>query len=128
MKIWFSMEQLTANTYSNVFRKINEFFYELKTYYKIVGFESSIWIFGLIYLAFFSPVDHTHFTFCPLANLGITFCPGCGLGHSITQIFHGKFIESFHTHPLGLFALIVILFRIYTLIKTNINNYKKAKA
>lgn len=104
------------------------FYHTVKKYFKIIGFESFIWISGLIYLAFFSPVGQTHFTICPIKNLGFDFCPGCGLGHSITQIFHGNFIESFHTHPLGFLALIIIAYRIYTLLKTNINHYKRAKA
>jgi hypothetical protein len=100
----------------------------IKKYFKIIGLEAFTWISGLIYLAFFSPVAQTHFTICPIKNMEFDFCPGCGLGHSITQIFHGYFIESFHTHPLGFFALIVIAFRIFTLLKTNINHFNKAQA
>lgn len=100
----------------------------IKKYFDLIGFEALIWITGLIYLAFLSPVDQTHFTICPLANAGFEYCPGCGLGHSITQFFHGKFIQSFNTHPLGFFALIIIIYRTFTIIKNNITNFKKAKA
>jgi len=103
-------------------------YFSLKKYFNLIGFETLIWITGLIYLALFSPVDQTHFTICPLANAGIDFCPGCGLGHSITQFFHGNFVQSFQTHPLGFFAVIIIIHRIYTLLKTNIINNKKAAA
>lgn len=122
------MQELVLNKISNSDLKRYRFYIFLKKYFKFIGFESLIWIAGLIYLAFFSPIDQTHFTICPLANMGLDFCPGCGLGHSITQLFHGNFVDSFNTHPLGLFALIIILYRIYTLLKTNFINIKKAKA
>lgn len=103
-------------------------YFQLRKYSNLIGFETVIWITGLLYLAFISSLDQTHFTICPIKNLGFEFCPGCGLGHSITQLFHGNFVQSFHTHPLGFFALIIIIHRIYTLLKTNIINYKKATA
>jgi len=91
--------------------------------WKIIGFEALIWILGLTYLAFFNFTGTTHFTICPLANLGIDFCPGCGLGNSISYLFKGDFIASFHSHPLGIFALIIITFRIITIIKNNWRRY-----
>jgi hypothetical protein len=122
------MVDLAVNRKSSGYREKFRFYFTVKKYFKIVSLEAFIWISGLVYLAFFSSVDQTHFTFCPIKNMGFDFCPGCELGHSITQIFHGNFIESFHTHPLGIFAMIIISFRIRTLIKTNINHYKRAKA
>lgn len=103
-------------------------YFTIKKYSSIVGFEAFIWITGLIYLIFFSTVEQTHFTICPLKNAGIEFCPGCGLGHSITLFFHGHFTESFHAHPLGFIAVVIIIHRIYTLLKTNITINKKAAA
>ena len=122
------MEDLVLNKISSSAQRKFQLYFILKNYFKIVGLEATIWIIGLSYLAFFSPVNETHFTICPLKNAGIDFCPGCGLGHSITQIFHGNFIQSFNTHPLGFFAILVIIHRIYSLIKKNIINIKKAKA
>jgi hypothetical protein len=52
--------------------------------------------------------------------MGFKFCPGCGLGHSISYLFHGDIQESFSTHPLGIFAVIIILCRIYNLFRLNI--------
>jgi len=49
--------------------------------------------------------------------LGITWCPGCGLGHAISFLFHGDIRSSFHAHWLGAPALIVILYRIYVLVR-----------
>jgi Protein of unknown function (DUF2752) len=81
--------------------------------------EGYIWMAALIFLTFIN-ADSTHFTFCPFHNLGIDFCPGCGLGRSIHYLLHFEFIKSFHAHPLGGFALIIILHRIFTLIKNSI--------
>lgn len=84
-----------------------------------IGFEAVSWITGVLFLAFFNPPGQIHFTICPLANLGIDFCPGCGLGNSISYILKGNLNASFAAHPLGAFALIIILFRIVSLIKFN---------
>ena len=91
----------------------------VKSLWKLLGFEALIWIFGLIYLALINSPEASHFTVCPLANSGIYFCPGCGLGNSISYLFRGDFASSFRTHPLGIFALVIILFRIITTIKNN---------
>ncbi|MBE0569972.1 MAG: DUF2752 domain-containing protein [Ignavibacteriaceae bacterium] len=65
----------------------------------------------------------THFTICPLSNLGFDFCLGCGIGNSISYIFRGDFITSFHSHPVGIFALFIITLRIITIIKNNRRKY-----
>jgi hypothetical protein len=57
--------------------------------------------------------------------MGIDNCPGCGLGKSISMIFHGDIIGSFNTHPLGIPALLLIVKRIYQLIKNKIILRKK---
>jgi hypothetical protein len=89
-------------------------------------FELTAWVTGLILLAFMSPTTDVHYSFCVFKFIGIKFCPGCGLGHSISFLFHGDFLGSFHAHPLGLFALIVILARIYKLSSLHIfPNLKK---
>ena len=122
------MEEILLNKTAIPTQQASKIYFFLKRGFKVIGFEALIWISGLTYLVFFSPLDQTHFTICPLANAGIDFCPGCGLGHSITLFFHGKFIQSFNVHPLGFFALIIIIHRIYSLVKLNIINSKKAKA
>ena len=112
--------------YGNRFKR-NNFYSTFKYYFGFIGFEAFVWIIGLVYLAFFSPINQAHFTICPLANMGFKYCPGCGLGLSITELFHGHFIQSFNSHPLGIFAVVVIFYRVFSLIKKNISN-KKAKA
>lgn len=65
--------------------------------------------------------DHLPFTWCPLANLGIQWCPGCGLGRSITQLFHGNIAESLKLHWFGIPALLIICMRVVTLLKLECN-------
>jgi hypothetical protein len=78
-------------------------------------FELAFWIAGLACLAFTNPTNQTHFTLCPLKLMGFKWCPGCGLGHSISFLFHGDIRNSFRAHWLGIPALGVILYRIYVL-------------
>jgi hypothetical protein len=84
--------------------------------------EAFTWIIGLIALAVYVP-GNGHFTLCPLSRFGFDFCPGCGLGRSISLFFHGEIVQSFATHPLGIFAVIVLSFRIYTLSTLYIRYY-----
>lgn len=80
--------------------------------------EVLIWIAALVYLAIYNPYLRTDFTFCPLKNLGFTFCPGCGLGRSISFILHGDLISSFKTHVFGVPALVILIQRIITLVRS----------
>ena len=62
--------------------------------------------------------------------LGLHICPGCGLGHSVSYLFHGNIQASLSSHPLGIFAVIVILGRIFNLIQLHLfskktHNYAK---
>lgn len=78
-------------------------------------FEVSVWILALILLGSMSPVND-HSSLCPLKSAGFSFCPGCGLGHSISWLFHGDIKASLQAHPLGVFATGVLIFRIVQLI------------
>ena len=70
--------------------------------------------------------EGAHFTLCPIKNLGFDFCPGCGIGHSIHYAMTLNIRESFLHHPLGFFALLILLTRIFKLIKNLIKtqNYE----
>jgi hypothetical protein len=83
-------------------------------------FELVFWIAALISLALTNPTEQAHFTLCPLKLLGFTWCPGCGLGHSISFLFHGDIKRSFHAHWLGVPAVMIILHRIYVLGKAKV--------
>ncbi|MBU1094869.1 MAG: hypothetical protein CVV23_11330 [Ignavibacteriae bacterium HGW-Ignavibacteriae-2] len=86
--------------------------------------EAIIWIFGLSYLALINPYSPKQLTVCPLDLAGFEHCPGCGLGRSISFIFHGDVTNSIASHPLGILALVLLSYRIVTLI---IKNYKASK-
>lgn len=87
--------------------------------------EALIWSSALLVLAWYTPSD-THFTICPLDHLGFDFCPGCGLGRSIAHLFHGEVTSSLKTHPLGIFAVIVLSFRIIQLSKDYLKSHGKS--
>jgi len=90
-------------------------------------FELSAWITALVLLASMDPNNSTHYSFCIFKFFGISFCPGCGLGHSISYLFHGNISASFSAHPLGIFALAVILWRIFQLSKLHLFSHIQTK-
>jgi hypothetical protein len=98
---------------------------KFKFYIKLIEWEAVFWIAGLVYLLFINPYHVQHFTLCPFKNLGIEFCPGCGLGRSISFLYHGDFLDSLKTHPLGIFAFVIITVRVINLIKRTVHNYHK---
>jgi len=68
------------------------------TMMKHLNLELFVWVSGLTYLALTDPGSGSHFSFCILERLGISWCPGCGLGRSISYIFHGDLSSSVVTH------------------------------
>ena len=78
-----------------------------------------MWSGGLLLLGCMNPTAEQHFSLCVFKWMGFSFCPGCGLGHSISWLFRGQVMQSFQTHPLGIFALAILLHRIYMLIFKN---------
>lgn len=89
-------------------------------YIKSFPIELTFWVLALVLLATANPHEH-HFTLCPLASLGFDWCPGCGLGRSITALFHGDVNASFAHHCFGIPALMLIGYRIYQLTKQLFN-------
>ncbi len=87
-----------------------------------IDFEVLFWLLAFLYLSVINPYQPKHLDFCLFSLVGIENCPGCGLGKSISMIFHGDIVGSFNSHPLGIPALILIIRRIYQLIKIT---YKK---
>jgi hypothetical protein len=85
-------------------------------------FEAFLWIAGLLLMAFMAP-SNAHSTLCPFSALGLGFCPGCGLGHSISYLARGDFQASFMAHPLGLFAVVVLLWRIVQIFRKPVFYY-----
>jgi hypothetical protein len=93
----------------------------LKYYIKKIDLEALFWLAAFIYLSLINPYTPKHLDLCLFSLVGIENCPGCGLGKSISMIFHGDFIGSFNSHPLGIPAILLIVKRIYKLIKNKIN-------
>lgn len=92
---------------------------------KLFPWEALFWLAALISLALTDPSPHA-FSLCPFHALGFSFCPGCGLGRSISMLAHGEFTESFHMHPLGIFAVIVLTSRVFKLLNTFFHSYGKS--
>ncbi|SEJ76718.1 Protein of unknown function [Cyclobacterium xiamenense] len=74
------------------------------------------WAIALTGLFFFARVEGPHAGLCPIANLGLTWCPGCGLGRSIHLFLRGDFHASWEMHPMGSFAVLVIVWRQFELL------------
>jgi hypothetical protein len=96
---------------------------KLKTFLLTFPLEGFIWIAAILGLAFLN-VDGVHFSICPFHNLGIEFCPGCGLGRSIHYFINFEFTKSFNIHPFGGVALTILLYRVFYLMRENINSVK----
>lgn len=92
---------------------------------KNIEWEGVLWLTGLVYLFIINPYHVQTYSFCPYHNLGIDFCPGCGLGRSISLLYHADFINSFKAHPLGIFALVMISYRIIKLSIKTYHNFHK---
>lgn len=102
------------------------FSYLLFATLKIVreNIELFFWVTSLALLAMMDPHNNAHFSLCIFKFLGLSFCPGCGLGHSISFLFHGNINASLQAHPLGIFALIIIIIRIFKLSFLSLKNHK----
>lgn len=98
----------------------------MKTIIKILSknFEALLWLSGLIYLFNINPYADGHLTLCGFKLLGFDNCPGCGLGKSISLFFNGDVQGSVDMHPLGIVALVLILYRIISLLLKNIMTNK----
>ncbi|MBL0095491.1 MAG: DUF2752 domain-containing protein [Bacteroidetes bacterium] len=85
-------------------------------------FELIVWTTAIVYLALINP-EEQHISLCLLHLIGMPWCPGCGIGHAISFLLHGEVMSSFRSHPLGLFALVVLVSRIIKLIKMEYYHY-----
>jgi hypothetical protein len=84
-------------------------------------FELLFWTAALISLALSDPSKPGQYSLCPFKAMGFTWCPGCGLGHSISWLLHGNLTNSWHAHWLGIPALCIILYRIYSLLASRLS-------
>ncbi len=86
--------------------------------------EALFWSGAMIALALYDPSTGSHMSFCPFSHLGFKYCPGCGIGRSISFLLHGAVKNSFAMHPLGIPAVLIIMWRIITLSIDFLNNIK----
>jgi len=77
---------------------------------------------GIILLAAMDPYNTDGISLCLFEMAGFNFCPGEGLGHSIAYIFRGDIGNAMESNILGLFALLIIFYRIFCLINFNYFN------
>lgn len=85
--------------------------------------ELIVWSGGLL-LLYNLDFDKESISICPIHGLGFTWCPGCGIGRSIGLLMHGHIAESIAMHWLGIPALLVLLYRIFILIKEFLKQLK----
>jgi len=89
--------------------------------------EAVVWTAGLAALAFLNPYDDYATSLCLFHHLGFEYCPGCGVGHSISFLFHGDWKSSLAAHPLGIFAVMVLTNRIRRLMTNFLNGLSFSK-
>jgi len=98
--------------------------YRITYNFKKSHFEAWFWLIAIALLAFFNP-NSEHASLCIAKNINFGFCPGCGLGHSIAWLFRGQFVCSLQAHPLGIFAVIILIYRSLSLLKNDFSIRKK---
>ncbi|QQL51584.1 DUF2752 domain-containing protein [Mucilaginibacter ginkgonis] len=91
------------------------------------NFELIFWLMAIVALGVTNPGSDSHFVLCPLRLMGITWCPGCGIGHAISYLIHGDIGNSLKAHWLGIPALFVTFYRIWSLICIQIFKFKELK-
>ncbi len=82
--------------------------------------EAFFWIVAILALALTNPAEEGHASLCLFRNTGLGFCPGCGLGHAISWLFRGQLAASFHSHPLGIPAVVILLIRSFNLLRNDL--------
>jgi Protein of unknown function (DUF2752) len=75
--------------------------------------EAFFWSIALLLLALI-PLQNLP-SLCIAKQIGFLPCIGCGIGHSIQAAFRGNIQESWQWHPMGIFAILILLHRIFTL-------------
>ncbi|SFD32933.1 Protein of unknown function [Chitinophaga sp. CF118] len=100
---------------------------QIKPYIQHLHIELFIWPTALVLLYFMDPHASNDKSFCLLKQIGIPWCPGCGMGHSINYLLHGQWMASLKSHPLGGFAVIILLYRTIQLGQLQIQSFTELK-
>lgn len=72
--------------------------------------EALAWIAALLAMGLMDPDGAHLFSFCPFSYV-LEWCPGCGLGHAIAWLFRGEIVASWQAHPIGIPAVLLLVFR-----------------
>lgn len=83
----------------------------------ILPLELIFWIGSLVAVVLLDSQGGSHLSLCPLSQLGFEWCPGCGLGRSMSLLVRGDFQASWDMHPLASLAYVVIIYRIWQLLR-----------
>ena len=87
---------------------------EMKRLFRYVTSEAVLWSIGLLALYF---MGRGEVSVCMFRWLGFERCWGCGLGHAVHDALHLDLASSFAHHPMGLLVLVVLLMRIFNLVR-----------
>jgi hypothetical protein len=79
--------------------------------------EGFLWIIILIIL-FFSEIPQKHFSICLFSYLNFD-CVGCGIGRGMICALKGDIHQSLEYHTWSIFAILVLLYRIFTIFLFN---------
>jgi hypothetical protein len=100
---------------------------QIKAYIQRINIELIIWPVAFILLFLMDTHAPDRQSLCFLKRLGIPWCPGCGLGHSIHFLLHGEWKASLKSHPLGPFAVIILMYRTFQLAKLQWASFMELK-
>lgn len=100
---------------------------QIKAYIQRIHIELIVWPTAFVLLYFMDPAQNNGLSFCILKQVGIPWCPGCGLGHSISFLLHGEWRAALKNHPLGPFAIVVLTYRTYQLIRLQWQSFAELK-
>ena len=98
-------------------------FHTIRHFTRSLPLEAWVWTAGLLALAVTDPTGQGLLDFCGWRRLGLLDLvglergPGCGLGHSVAFLLDGRLGPALQTHPLGPFALAVLVGRIAALVR-----------
>ncbi len=94
-------------------------------WYRTFQWEALLWFAGLTFLACSNPYDPAHRNLFPPAWLLGLRSPGYNLGHAIAFLFRGRIVESLQANPLGIIAVVILAYRIASLIHASYLKYKQ---
>jgi len=78
--------------------------------------EAGLWASGLVAVAVADPRAPGLIETCLFKLIGLPRCPGCGLGHAIGFLARGEILFSIQSHPLALFVVGILLYRVVKLL------------